>query len=209
MLLMKNLHLTILLLGVLLSAPGCKKQETYQGPQTLTGQVIDKTTGEGVEYPYVYLVGEKGWFDNSDTLIAQVVGEKNGTFTFSFDWGGYLYYVKAIKDGYYNDGNNRASVDKPSQFVQVPLQPEGYIKLRIKNAPPTDQYDQFWISNVFGYSMGPFNGENIDTTVKGRAFGNATRKIYTTIIIGRQDTMKKEYSIFCPAHDTTHFEILY
>lgn len=204
---MKKPFLLLFFLGGLLCAASCEKQKDY-GPQTTTGMVIDKTTGEAVPYASVYLISKERGQDNSEEILDAMLSEQDGSFQFEFIiHRDSVYKALAIKDRYLHNGNNETWIKDMNQHVKVPLQPIAHLKLRIKNIPPASSSDKISVS-AFNYSIGPFPGATVDTVLVGQRNGNSTAIVYFWIT---EAGNRKEFAdtIFCAAHDTTYHEILY
>lgn len=189
-----------------LIASSCNKET---GPTTVNGKVEDKTTGSGIDNADVGLFESDGEsaFGLGGVLIDEVYSDASGKFTFNFEArNGYSYYVQAIKDQYFNDqSNNITFVHNTGGVtdVTVLLQPEGYLSIHYKNEPPSSPYDQFGIN---GYVADSFTGGDIDTIIIYKVYGNFNNILHWGL---STYTESIDDTIYCPAFDTTFYEILY
>ncbi len=188
----------------------CNKES---GPTTVNGTVRDVTTNVGVSNAEVGLFETDGEsaFGLGGVLMEEKYSDASGEFIFNFNAReGYQYYVQAIKYQYWNDqSNNIEFVQYGEDDVIVYLQPEGYLELHIKNEPPSSPYDVISLNTSDPSNDGPFSGENIDTTIVLRTYGNASNPIVWGIYFIDSLTYTEELEIYTPAFDTTFFEILY
>lgn len=180
------------------------------------GTVVDKTTGNPVPEAMVYLrqIGRNlslaGGMGGS--TIASQKADANGKFSFVFDanYKDNIYEVQAVKENYYDDSNNEASVPSSGATdLKVPLQPYAYLKIHVINANPKDQFDYISVNNSFsGGGGGPFVGKTIDSFAIGNVMGNRINTIVWFVKRNDLETIHKD-SIYCPAFDTTLYEIKY
>ncbi|MBK6732042.1 MAG: hypothetical protein IPG60_14155 [Bacteroidetes bacterium] len=199
---MKKIYLLTIISLLIIS---CEKES---GPTEINGSVKDKTTNAGIENADVGLFesdGENSW-GLGGVLIDEIYSDADGNFTFDFEARkGYSYYVYAIKDQYWNiDGDNITFVDNTGgeTDVTVFLQPEGWLSIHFKNIPPTSIYDNF---DINGYVTDGFNGEDVDTIVLYKVYGNINNILYWALY----GEMTSTDTLYCSAFDTTYFEIFY
>lgn len=176
----------------------------------INGLVLDVTTNLPIEGATVELkegVGGGGWVTGGGGYsfpIAETRSDKDGNFTFYVSTKSEYtnYYVRAMKDLYSDGGNHEESVAyKGEPDVIFYLQPPGYLKLHIQNIPPLDDYFKI-VLNTTEYS-----GPNVDTTFISSRQGNQDNYIGWSIY--GPDTVYTSTYVYCPAFDTTFYEILY
>ncbi len=186
----------------------CKKLET-SGPSSINGQVIDKTTGRGVPYAQVFVIGSSsgslgGALGNQQNGYTTADG--NGNYSINFNWANGNYYnVTATAPLYYqglavstisiNEGKNNN--------VTIPIVPQGFVRFHIV---PTYQcsdiglygmvsgfYDIYYPKDAYVVDMGYGNIKNV-----------VMHKIYYA------DSLKIYYdTIFVPEFDTINYTINY
>ena len=201
----------IVLFSILLSAASCNKET---GPTVVSGTVQDKTTFTGVDNAHVGLFeydGESA-FGLSGTLMDEVFSDASGNFTFNFTARkGYSYYVQAIKEQYWNDQSNNVTFLENTGGeidVIVYLQPEGYLSIHILDQSPNlDNYEfRAWpFSNFI-----QLDAVGLDTIISGTIFGNSNFTINWVLEDLISNTVYPDSEIiYCPAFDTTYYEIFY
>lgn len=164
-----NFFKSIIALILLLVLFSCSKEEG--GKTVLNGLVLDETTDDPVGRAQLYL--ERQEKDCSTCTLTQEATTKandDGGFNFNFEASGeYDYFVRATKSGYYeNLATARVQVKTGEGSTPVlRIQPEGYIKLLIKNTSPLNANDEIRI--VGGNT---FIGATVDTTDVILGLGN-------------------------------------
>ena len=198
----------ISLFTFLLIGASCNKET---GPTFVSGTVQDKTTFTGVDNANVGLFeyDDESAFGLSGTLLDEVYSDASGNFTFNFTARkGYSYYVQAIKEQYWNDQSNNVTfidVLGGTSNIDVYLQPDGYLKLHIKNVNTYNNLDYISISD-----FGSFYGNEVDTIVVGLALGNAENRIVWGVVINGIPPAENNIELlYCPPFDTTYYEMFY
>ena len=195
----------------LLIGASCNKET---GPTFVSGAVQDKTTFTGVDNANVGLFeydGESA-FGLSGTLLDEVYSDASGNFTFNFTARkGYSYYVQAIKEQYWNDQSNNVTFIENTggeTSAVVYLQPEGYLSIHILDLSP--------ILNNYEFRAWPFSNfiqldaGGLDTIISGTIFGNSNFTINWVLEDLISNTVYPDSEIiYCPAFDTTFYELFY
>ena len=202
---MKKIYLLTIISLLIIS---CEKES---GPTKINGSVKDKTTNAGIENADVGLFesdGESSW-GLGGVLIDEIYSDASGNFTFDFEARkGYSYYVQAIKDLYWNNQtDNIAFVDNTGgeTDVTVFLQPKGFLEIRVHNINEYDVSDYIVVNDLYA----AFYGTSVDTTEIVTVIGNENQTITWFISIDGILSNAIHGEIYCPAFDTTYFEILY
>jgi hypothetical protein len=180
------------------------------------GTVIDKTTGNPVPEAMVYLrqIGRNLSLAGGmgGATIASQKADANCRFSFVFDanYKDNIYVVQAVKENYYDDSNNEASVPSGgASDLKVPMVPYAYLKIHVVNANSVDQFDYISVNNSFSSGGGgPFVGRTVDAIAIGKVMGN---HLNTLVWFVRKNGVETKYkdSIICSAFDTTLYEIKY
>ena len=183
----------------------CEKE---WGKTEITGTVQDNA-GKPVQGATVFLYEDDLNFDfDIGEIIETTETDAAGKYTFKFDAGRKnSYQVKAAKDRYSEGGNT--NVEKGDEnILNITIIPEAYLKLRIKNVNPYDQYDRISISAVFNYSPNIFIGSSVDTFMLGEVYGNQYKEIIWWVT---KNNIKIEYkdSVYCLPFDTAIYNINY
>ncbi len=198
-------------LSFIATASSCEKES---GPTTANGTVLDKTTNTPVADAEVGLFEkEPGLFANLGAELLQTkYSDANGKCSFDFiARKGYVYYLQAIKDQYFNDQSNNISYlhDTGGETdVTVYLQPEAFLQVHVIDKEPYFDNSEFR-GNLYGGSIQIY-GYMLDTTFIGKVYGNTDFQLYCVV----ENLTSHELEIFdnliyCPAFDTTYFEISY
>lgn len=175
------------------------------------GVVKDATTGHPISNADVFLLRNEiadGDIWNGGGPSEQMdytTSDANGVFTFHFDYNKNYYYLCGSEKDLYFDLNQEFKVDdeiKDGVNVEILLNPIAWLKVHYRNDPPALTTD---ILGVNGYITEVLYGSEIDTSLTYKTQGNVWSKIYWAI--GYEPTNID--SIYCPAFDTTYFEILY
>lgn len=198
---MKKIYFFITILAFLTA---CDKDKNITSG--VTGTVLDKTTNLPIAEAEVAL------FEKDDEIFGGLGGEmleskfadSNGCFHFDFtERSGYNYYVQAIKAQYWNDqSNNITFVHFGDDAAVVYLQPEASLQIHYQNVSPSSPSDIFGIN---GYVSDVLYGGLIDTTIIYIVYGNTSNELHWAV--GYEPTQSD--TIYCPAFDTTYYEIFY
>jgi hypothetical protein len=201
----------ISLIMFLLIGASCNKET---GPTFVSGTVQDKTTFTGVDNANVGLFeyDDESAFGLSGTLLDEVYSDASGNFTFNFTARkGYSYYVQAIKEQYWNDQSNNVTFIENTggeTSAVVYLQPEGYLSIHILDLSP--------ILNNYEFRAWPFSNfiqldaGGLDTIISGTIFGNSNFTINWVLEDLISNTVYPDSEIiYCPAFDTTFYELFY
>jgi len=208
---MKNLTL-VLLSTCLLLLISCKKEN----PTSITGHVLEFDTNKPIEGALIYLYGgdSDGNFSNPGAYLEKIdstISAADGSYHFDLNAAPYpildliahkeLYFSEDVLQGIYRTKDNQ---------IDIVLDPHAWLELHIKNDMPVDQYDNISVGNTFGYDdIDIIYGNSIDTIVVGLVKGNNHDVRAIWFVTKGGNTQNYNESIYCPAHDTTTFEIFY
>jgi len=194
----------------LLAFTDCTKSS---GPSSVSGQVVDNTTGKGVPYAQVFVVGASGGTIGAlgNQQSGTATADANGNFSISFNWAGgnnysvtaqsqFYFQSQAISDVSINAGKN--------SNIKIPMVPKGFVRFYLVNSHPLD--------TVFDIVIDDFNNtpgiSNIckDTSYVVYGFGN-TMTHFSYKIYKYDFTNGSIYydSIYVKALDTVTFTINY
>lgn len=168
----------------------------------VNGIVVDYFTEEPIAGATVYHLVETGW-SNYDVLET-VISDSNGYFDFTnYDIPGENYYAYAEKENYYASGylGAGAALQDGLEF-DVEMKSKAWLQIHFQNIPPSDPSDHFFIN---GFVSDDFNGSDVDVTVTYEVVGNFNNTFYWE----GDGTPGQFDTIYCPAFDTTYYEILY
>jgi len=189
----------------------CNK-ETILEQGTVRGTVRDKTTNEGISGATVYLLSHipTGGFGGGggSTQINFTTSNTDGSFSFQLDYDSELAYTCAATHDLYFDYGDEFPVPeeiKVGENVEVNLQPKAWLRVHCVNSEPFNDSDYF---NVSWNSEGPFYGSTIDTTLLSIIEGNINIHI-TWYVTKNSFANSYTQEIYCPAFDTTYYEIFY
>lgn len=107
----------------------------------------------------------------------------------------------AIQEAYIV-GNDYLGVQYGDTEADLYLTPQAWLKVHIENIEPGESSDNIAIN---GFLSGSFNGSLVDTFLLGEVPGNQFIVIYWAF--GYEPTQTD--TIYCPAFDTTYYELLY
>ena len=164
-----------LLLGafLLFSATNCKKDSSTT--TTAEGAVIDKTTQKSIAGATARLIKVNSSFMGGSSLkvVSQMTVDATGKYSFTFTPDlDYSYQVGASANKYFTDeGDNHYIHTGKKNSILIPLQPEAYLKLHIKNTQlfAADELSLQEYFDIYGKPIYPFRGIQIDTIVSGKA----------------------------------------
>jgi hypothetical protein len=164
------------------------------------GQAIDETSNIGVNNATIYLIKQDNENNIGGELVSETSTDINGNFEFEFkSTSGFKYYVTAQKNQYIDDGNSRADITLKFNGKSTPIikmKPYGYLMLHLINILPNNEV------LTIGYKT--YGGVGLDTMVLYDAYiyGNRTNQIGWFV-----DQNNYQNEIYCPAFDTTVYEI--
>lgn len=203
-------YLNIFCLIVLLVGSSCKKDKLQH--TTVSGMVIDATTQKAISGASVKLITQKRQFlgYGGYNLVDSLRSDTEGKFYFSFHADDdFTYYLKASSKGYIDQGTLTGLTNGKKNNTNLPLQPEAFLRINIVNEPPIDKVQELWVDAFIGYPQPPpLINSYSNYSIKGKVWGNyETKVIARTIKNGVTNQMN--YTVYCPAHDTTTFTIEY
>ncbi|MBP7399473.1 MAG: carboxypeptidase regulatory-like domain-containing protein [Chitinophagales bacterium] len=188
----------------------CKKPDLELG--IVNGLVTDRTTNAGIPDATVYLLAHEpdgsifGGGGGPSFEIANTTSDASGNFKFNFDYDSkYAYTCAAVKDLYF-DYEDEFPVDeqvKEGVSVEVTLQPKAWLQIHFFNEYPSLPSDHFAIN---GFVTDEFFGDIIDTLITYIVIGNFMNVIHYGL---EADLSNIDDTIYCPAFDTTYYEIIY
>ena len=189
----------------------CKK-DASTGPINISGQVVDKNLNTPIAVAEVDLIERDGGMfgGGSSQTLQRLYADSNGRFTFSNITinSAKTYTVLGYKSLYFNDGNNTVDVNtnQPNNII-VAMQPMAWLKLHVKDTAPFDNHDQINFGTPGGIG-GFYVGMNIDTISLNTENGNTKIDLYY-FTLKNKDTTRFHYQIYCPAFDTTIYQLYY
>ncbi len=178
---------------------------------TVDGIVKDATTGAPLEGATVYwLEHETGGIGSSgpSLIIDSSITSDYGLF--EFEWNeqdGYDYSVTAYREQYFELLPSEIGVEKVGEGVdvEIELQPEAFLKVRVHNLNTYDAWDHIDFSNAY-LSL---YGNSVDTSVILTVYGNQPYHLVWFIYDDGTNNGSETADIYCPAFDTTYYELLY
>jgi hypothetical protein len=145
--------------------------------------------------------------NTSDQVLADAQGNYRMEYDATNSWYEVVAYpVKDPKRQYY-EGISVAVPNYGLNKIDCFLSPYAYLRVHIKNMSPKNTSDYFNLGGTTG-SAGPFYGSPIDTTFVAKISGNE-RFVLTWFMTKNNIQTVKFDSIYCPAHDTIPYEIVY
>ena len=204
---MRSLRLvfTAFVVWLIVTALSCNESASPFAFDGIYGTVRDATTDFGLGEARVYLYesdNEGGWGGGSPYyVIDSMIANANGEFAFEFEnTQGHSYSLFATKEQYIV-GNTLTFVQYGNE-KDVLLDPEAFISLHVKNIAPSEPWDQFGVNGPYADS---FNGDDVDTTIVFEVAGNRNHVLVWSL---NGETASTD-TVFCPAFDTTYYELLY
>ena len=183
------------------------------GPARVDGVVADATTGDPIYNATVYLFERENDFEflgapAPEILIDSTTTGALGRFEFAYDdRHGYAYSVFATKYNYIDKANPQSILSLGNGTdIELILDPEAFLKVRIHNIKTYDSGDYIGIN---GLDQDPYYGNDVDTIEIKRVAGNSTATLHVFIYNNGINDGSVEHNIYCPAFDTTYYEILY
>lgn len=212
----------IIFFSFLLILTACKKDK--QGEFSINGVVIDNSTGKGLSGVEITFWASKiisGVYNSNFEKIVSIKTDADGKFSTDIKMEKVsAYKIIVYKNNYFNyeeDISSDSFVDDGSYIFNYSISPIGYIKLRAVNNLPYDSSD--FISYRFSSNyLNCFNccnniankgyGQFFDSTFVCKAEGGS-QLIVTWNVIKNNQSSYNNANIYCPAFDTTYFEISY
>lgn len=184
----------------------------FLGDARVDGIVKDKTTGEAIAGATVYLLESENDYclfcPTATFIIDSTTSDNEGCFEFKYDdQSGFTYSVNAIKE-HYIDNQLQTYINSLGSGVDVEvlLDPEAFLKVRVHNVNTYDPWDYL----SFSYTNQSFYGNEIDTILIFQTYGNLeNRLVWGVVNDGDPPVLNNYIHLYCPAFDTTYFEILY
>lgn len=202
-------HTFYLLIALFLLLAACKK-DPDSGPSSAQGAVVDATTQQPVPFARVALARRPSGIVSSVgySQLQNVQADAQGRYSLSFEASeDYEYALFGIAPRYLESVTPTFLERGKKNNVNVPIQPEGYVRLHIKNITPFDQGDEFVFTND-SYPQPRFIGAAIETTLVVTTNGNLENQL-TWIVTKNFIQQAYSQTIYTPAHDTTDFQINY
>lgn len=181
---LRNIKLSfIYLLPILVLFVACKKDnDSSNGPQIISGKVLDANSGIGISKATVEL------YENSNSAFGVISAKKintlitdnYGSYTLNFNArSGYSYYLNAYNARYYGQTDLKSFTPPVAPFLS--LLPVAYVRLKLINTPPKHVADTLVILGV-GDAEFYFRNFSKDTVIKkykGEAMAISGSKYYT------------------------------
>ncbi len=204
----KVYYLSLLLFALFCSCKPDPPLVTKLNQGIVDGTVRDATTLEPIPFATVILF--HGRSDGSlfgccpTSPIAETIADSTGAFHFDFEFEpGYFYTCNGVAELYFQP-TLETDVDyfvTEGYNVEVFLDPKAYLQIHYANIPPSSPSD---ILGVNGYVTDVLYGL-IDSNIIYAVNGNFWNEIYWAE--GYNPTNAD--TIYCPAFDTSYFEIFY
>jgi len=193
----------------ILGLAACSKSS---GPSSVNGQVIDKTTGKGVPYAQVYVIGASGGTIGGlgNQQSGSATADANGNFSISFNWaGGNNYSVTAQVPLYFQSQtvSTVSLTEGKNNNVKIPMVPEGFVRFNLVNAAPLDTIDEISVGDLNNTKN--FSPLYKDTFFIAYGFGNTLTHFSYTIIDNHGVYHQYIDTVFLKALDTVNFTINY
>ena len=202
-----SFKISIAILVCVIMPTACSKS----GPSGVRGYTYDKTTNARVPHAAVALFGRHGEIFNTNpwTLIAQGQSDVSGNYYLSFNaQKGYDYEMAASKDGFIYDptlNNTNVTGNSHNKNTNLPMQPAGILKLRVKDSLPYNNSD---LIDVYLGGYYRFYGSHTDTSILVVCNGNSVFALNTGCRKNGIFTFYT-YNIFIKEHDTTNYNLNY
>ena len=204
----------ILLVPLLFLMAQCKKDNSYLGDHTIAeGIITEKGSGKPVKNVQMrlrrctYQVLGSSSCETIDTLRT----DTKGFFKFDFQHEkDYQYEIRAVPDTekyYVVDNDAPLEKGRYNSKINLLLTPYSWIKLRIRNINPVNQWDTIRIFNSSA-KRGEYLGGIVDVTDKYRVHSTVKEYIGWRVSKNGQVTFK-EIFLDCIPHDTIFYDINY
>ena len=194
--------LLLLFAGALLA--GCKKDRTHTSAE---GVVIDATTQTRVAGARVYLLQTKGTsLYASASRVQHVEADNLGKFSLSFEAEDDSQYdLQATAPTFFDTPSNEyvGIVKGDKNKKNVTVRPEAWLRIRFVSQTSGKH---IVLTSPSDYPYPRFSSP-IDTSIVIRCNGNEDIQMYTGQYSSGTTPTSVQYSVRCPAHDTTDFTI--
>lgn len=208
-------------LSVIMMMTTCKKDNNTI---RVEGTITDATTAVALEGVKVVFSSSKiadGIYNSGYQEIGTTTTDANGIFGFETPeerTSGYRFNLS--KEGYFTIAKEIPADDIKPGTTYTPafsITPIAWLKLRAYNLSPADTNDVITYSFTTG-AIGCFEccdntvhteyGANVDTWIKCKTNGNSSITL-TWDVTRNGSTESHHANIYCPAHDTTTYQIIY
>jgi len=203
---MKIKFLILCFLG-LAAFTACTKSS---GPSSVSGQVVDNTTGKGVPYAQVYVVGASsgtiGALGNQQSGTA--TADANGNYSINFDASSGNYYSVTAQSQFYFQSQAISDVSinaGKNSNIKIPMVPEGFVRFKLVNTTS---------DTIYEFAMHDFNNDPVfsrlykDTSFVVYGFGNTSTRFSYAIYNGFNYQTYYD-TVYLKALDTVTFTINY
>ena len=203
-----------LILVTLALLAGCRKAD--EGPTTASGRVMDTATGQGVGGAVVTLYASGGGGNiltgSSPQVQQQTTTDAQGHYALSFEADKERRYeLQGAAAGFLNGSSEsqpRVALTKGRKNEKdVPLRPEGYLRVRFLSPMPFPNGSVTLLEPVplaAGVSIDAL-GSPIDTAMVISCNGGEQVRVRWSVVTNV--ILYHEQTVFCAAHDTTDFTI--
>lgn len=197
----------------------CKKENTEYHLSGLVYNASNNAAMEGVNVTMKKKVVSSGTFNSNFANAVSSTTASDGSFSLIWPRENFAALkLVASKDQYITVEQNFIVEDFNTEnlmMTQVPLYPEAFISVHVKNIGDVSEDDVFRYSFINAYfdciccnnEWKNFEGPT-DTTLECRMYGDYWLKYYRQTTTAEQDTLTRD-SIFCPAFSTTVLELNY
>jgi hypothetical protein len=192
----------------------CTKDDSYLGDHTIAaGTITEAVSAKPVAnvQMILYRCTYQVFGGSSCAIFDSTRTDAKGFYSFDFKHEkDYQYEIDAVPDSKkYAIINNGFPVEKGRyrNMINLVLTPYSWVKLKIKNINPINQWDTIRIFNGSPTSRGTHLGA-VDFTDKYRVLSTAKEYIGWQVSKNGQVTSNEVY-LACPAFDTVTYQINY
>ena len=209
---MKQIFLVFNLIILFFGFSSCKKSNDnsndYLIDTHVEGYIIDLITHDSLTNVEVQLWeddrGGSGRLEDFDRQIAGTATDNNGYFRINFTGSRIKYYgIRAIHENYYTGSDLSTFGTPPTSIVNFLLSPLSWLKIHIKNEPPSNVSDSLY----FFYNIA-LKGANIDTMFI-RQFETISTQLDIWDITKNGITIRNSAFTSCTPFDTCQLTIFY